>query len=203
MRHAFFDRYSRLASPIHRMPLSLKLGATIAILVTVVFAPISVQPVFFCVAGLLFIVALSSRIPFLHLVRRLLFLEIFVVGITILSLLQPRGMSIFSTLLAKSTLCLFTVVLFSGTTQITDLLRALRRWGTPDLMITVLALMYRYTFVMMDEMERMQRARTSRTFVGRRRDHWQSLSTVVAQLFIRSTERAERIYAAMCARGWK
>jgi energy-coupling factor transporter transmembrane protein EcfT len=29
------------------------------------------------------------------------------------------------------------------------------------------------------------------------------MATVISQLFIRSSERAERIYAAMCARGWR
>jgi len=49
----------------------------------------------------------------------------------------------------------------------------------------------------------MQRARASRTYSNRRRVTWSSLSAVIAQLFIRSVGRAERIYLAMCARGWK
>jgi energy-coupling factor transporter transmembrane protein EcfT len=43
----------------------------------------------------------------------------------------------------------------------------------------------------------------SRTFTRRRRVRWQTLATVVGQLFVRASERAERIYDAMCARGWK
>ncbi|MGA2586237.1 MAG: CbiQ family ECF transporter T component [Candidatus Aminicenantales bacterium] len=35
------------------------------------------------------------------------------------------------------------------------------------------------------------------------RADWVLLSRIVGQLFLRSTERAERIYAAMSARGWK
>jgi energy-coupling factor transporter transmembrane protein EcfT len=49
----------------------------------------------------------------------------------------------------------------------------------------------------------MQRARASRTYSRKRRLAWHTLTTIVGQLFIRSTERAERIYLAMCARGWK
>jgi len=63
--------------------------------------------------------------------------------------------------------------------------------------------MHRYLFVLMDESERMHRARASRTFTHTRRFQWHTLATVVAQLFIRASERAERIYDAMCARGWK
>jgi energy-coupling factor transporter transmembrane protein EcfT len=32
---------------------------------------------------------------------------------------------------------------------------------------------------------------------------WRLLATVIGQLFVHTTERAERIYMAMCARGWK
>lgn len=49
----------------------------------------------------------------------------------------------------------------------------------------------------------MGRARASRTFTGRRRWQWPVLATVAGQLFVRASERAERIYAAMCARGLK
>jgi energy-coupling factor transporter transmembrane protein EcfT len=49
----------------------------------------------------------------------------------------------------------------------------------------------------------MRRARLSRTFTPGRRFQWQALSSVAGQLFVRASERAERIYNAMSARGWK
>jgi cobalt/nickel transport system permease protein len=49
----------------------------------------------------------------------------------------------------------------------------------------------------------MRRARASRTFNQGRLRAWGTLATVIGQLFVRSTERAERIYAAMIARGWQ
>jgi energy-coupling factor transporter transmembrane protein EcfT len=49
----------------------------------------------------------------------------------------------------------------------------------------------------------MQRARASRTFSRSHRLAWRNLTTIIGQLFIRSAERAERIYLAMCSRGWK
>ena len=73
----------------------------------------------------------------------------------------------------------------------------------PGLLVTTLALLYRYLFVLIDELERMQRARAARTFRSSRWKTWQVLASIAGQLFVRSTERAERIYAAMCARGWK
>ena len=73
----------------------------------------------------------------------------------------------------------------------------------PALLLTTIALMYRYLFVLIEEAERMQRARTSRTLRARRAHAWRSTAALAGQLFLRSTERAERIYAAMCARGWR
>jgi cobalt/nickel transport system permease protein len=95
------------------------------------------------------------------------------------------------------------MILLSNTTRFTDILGVLREIGIPSLLVTVLALMYRYLFVLIDEAERMTRARASRTFAAGRLRLWKSAASVVSQMFIRSSERAERIYAAMLARGWK
>jgi cobalt/nickel transport system permease protein len=62
--------------------------------------------------------------------------------------------------------------------------------------------MHRYLFVLAEESARMRRARQSRTFTPRRRLHWQTLSSIIAQLFLRATDRADRIYDAMRSRGW-
>jgi cobalt/nickel transport system permease protein len=203
MRHSFLDRYSRLESPIHGITVSVKLTILVLLLVAIVTTPISLYTAFAVVAIMLLVVAFVSRIPLMFLVRRMLLLELFVVGAAILSLLQPNGIAVFTTLVVRGTLCLLAIVLFSNTTPFSGLLELLRNWRVPHLLITLLALLYRYLFVLVDELGRMQRARTSRTFTGKRAVVWPSLASVVSQLFVRSTERAERIYAAMRARGWQ
>jgi cobalt/nickel transport system permease protein len=203
MRHDFLDRFSRLASPVHRLPSWLKLVAALAIIVTVVSVPARWYAVFAVAALVLLVVAGASRIPPVFLLGRLLLLEPFVVGVALLSLLQPGGARVFLTVLVRSTLCLFTLILLANTTPFAELLRVLRRVGVPSLLLTVLALMYRYVFVLIDERERMQRARTSRSFSPRASRSWHSIASTAAQLFVRSSERADRIYAAMCSRGWR
>jgi len=103
----------------------------------------------------------------------------------------------------KSNLCVLTMLLLTWTTPFLEILQELRRLRLPTIMLTTLALMYRYLPVLAEESRRMQRARASRTFVAKRRIVWQNLTAIIAQLFIRSADRAERIYLAMCARGWK
>jgi cobalt/nickel transport system permease protein len=203
MRHDFLDHYSRLDSPIHRLRADTKLAIALAIVLTTALLPGLFTLYFVTVAVLLVIVAAMSRVPARFLATRLLLLEPLVLGVAVLALLQPGGLRVFTTILVKSTLCLFTMILLSNTTPFAELLAVLRRVRFPALLITTLALMYRYLFVLADEAERMQRARASRTFTKRRFAVWKTLGTVIGQLFVRSTERAERIYAAMCARGWK
>jgi cobalt/nickel transport system permease protein len=203
MRHPYLDRFSRIDSPIHRIPTHVKIVAVIVILLVIAATPLSYPIVFACAGVGLVSVAWLSRVPPRFLLRRMFLLELFVCGVAVLSLLQPGGLAVFARVLIKSTLCVATALLFSTTTPYVDLLQTLKSWKVPSLLITMLALMYRYMFVFFDELGRMQRARTSRTFVDKRMLVWHSLATIVAQLFIRSTERAERIYAAMCARGWR
>ena len=200
MRHDYFDSHSRADSPVHRLPSGVKLGAALAVVLLVVLLPVRAGLVF--AAGLL-AAAFCSRLPWGFLLKRLLLLEPFVLGMAVLALFQPNGGEMFFTIVTRSTLCLFTMVLLSNTTPFAELLRVLRRTRAPALLVTTLALMYRYLFVLVDEAERMHRARASRTFTRRRRHAWQNLGAVIGQLFVRSTERAERIYAAMCARGWE
>ena len=120
-----------------------------------------------------------------------------------LAIFSPGGWPLFGLLIAKVTLCLLTMILLANTTPFADLLRVLKTARVPALLITTLALMYRYLFVLVDESQRMRRARLSRTFGAKRASVWRSTATVAGQLFIRASERAERIYAAMCARGWE
>jgi cobalt/nickel transport system permease protein len=203
MRHGFLDRYSHLDSPIHRLPAAVKLLSALACVLMILLLPLSRPILLAGMAALLLAVAAVSRIPRRYLLRRVVLLEPFVVGVALLALFRPGGWGLFLLLIARCTLCLLVMVLLSGTTPLSDLLRVLKTARMPALLVTTLALMYRYVFVLVDEAQRMQRARASRTFSSRRTRTWRTLSTVVSQLFIRSSERAERIYAAMCARGWQ
>jgi len=203
VRHDFFDRWSRLDSPVHRAPAALKAAGALAVVVAAVTVPLRHGPVFAGLLVLLLVVAALSRVPPSFLLRRLLVVELFVAGVVVLAAFQPRGGAVAAGIVLRSTLCLLAMILLTSTTPFAALLALLRRLRTPALLVTVLALLYRYLFVLVDEVERMQRARRSRTFVGGRARAWRVSGTLIGQLFVRSTLRAERIYAAMCARGWR
>jgi cobalt/nickel transport system permease protein len=133
----------------------------------------------------------------------LAWLSPFILSVALVNALQPEARGSWRAVAVKSTICLLTIILVSNTTPFSRILRVLKAAHVPGLLITTIALMHRYLFVLVEEAERMRRARASRTFKRQRRARWQALSTVVGQLFVRASERAERIYDAMCARGWK
>lgn len=203
MHHDFFDRFSRLDSPIHNFPSFVKLLFSLGIIFIIVIMPIQYRWVFFTFFAILILISFLSKIPWRFIGSRFLFLEPFALGIAVMSLFQHNGFTIFLTILVKSALCLLTIILLSNTTPFSEILSLLRRIGIPTLLITVLALTYRYLFVLVDEAARLRRARESRMFVIRRSRVWLSLTSLMGQLFIRSTERSERIYTAMISRGWQ
>lgn len=195
--------HSHSDSPIHRMPAIVKLGMAFGIIVVTVLMPIEQKGWFVGVVALLVATALLSRLSILFLARRILLLSPFVCGVALLNAFEPSRRGTWVGVALKSAICLFTVILVSNTTPFSKILRVLKMVRVPGLLITTIALMHRYLFVLADEAERMRRARASRTFARRHGLQWRALASVVGQLFVRASERAERIYDAMCARGWK
>ena len=195
--------HSHRESPVSRLPAATKLGVALVIIVVTVLVPPRAVGWFVAASLLLLVAVLLSRIPPLFLLKRLAWLSPLVLGVALVNALQPAARGSWIAVAAKGTICLLTIILVSNTTPFSRVLRVLKTARVPGLLITTLALMHRYLFVLVEEAERMRRARASRTFIPRRGARWQALSTVVGQLFVRASERAERIYDAMCARGWK
>jgi cobalt/nickel transport system permease protein len=185
------------------LPAALKLSIALVIVVGTVLLPAG-RIGWLVGEGLaLMLAAVVSRIPPLILIRRLAMLLPFTLGVALVGMLDPGESVDWRIIALKSTLCLLTVILLSHTTPLGEIIRVLQRMRVPGLLVTTMALMHRYLFVLSDEAGHMRRARASRTFTRGRRFAWSALATVVSRLFIRASERAERIYDAMCARGWR
>lgn len=78
----------------------------------------------------------------------------------------------------------------------------LRRVGVPELFVTQLLLVYRYSFLLAEEAASMQRARDIHSFKGKGKDLF-TTAKLIGSLLIRTTSRAEKIYRAMAARGFR
>ncbi len=120
------------------------------------------------------------------------------------------GLVRFLSIVVRSWLSVQIAILLVATTQFPDLIHALEHLRLPRMLITVIAFLYRYLFVLTDEVMRLLRARQARSAVlpGQRGGGgilWraQTAGNMVGQLFVRSYERSDRIFNAMLSRGYQ
>jgi len=203
MHHSYIDKYADLDSVIHRIDPRLKIiAAFIFILFIVLTSPTTYLSFVLC--GLILLILLAvSRIPFLFILKKTLVVIPFVVLIAIfIPLIKGQdGIILFRGIVIKSYLSVLCMTLLISSTRFTSLLKGLELLKIPKLFIMIMSFMYRYLFLLVDEIQRMRRAKESRSF-GRPRylRKIRTLSNIVGVFFVRSYERAERVYLAMCSR---
>lgn len=125
-------------------------------------------------------------------------------------MVTDTGLGRFLGIVLKSWLSMQVALLLTATTDSADLLSALRGLGVSETLVATISLMQRYLLTLKDEAERLLRARASRSGMregvksgGNLLWRAQIAGGMVGNLFLRSYERSERVYAAMLARGYK
>jgi cobalt/nickel transport system permease protein len=203
----FLDRYSRGTTVCHRLSPRLKIVLTVLVIVSAVALPASMWPAEGCLACLVFAAHSLAEIPVVYLVRRVaLFLPLVVM--TALAIPLARGFAggweMAIGIVFRAIVAFLAALWLVNTTPFDRLLSALCRLGMPRLFAALLAFVFRYIYVLFDELARMKTAQRARTF-GRRpaRAGWKSSVQLVGMLLIRALDRAERIHGAMCSRGWR
>lgn len=208
MRLDALERYADLDAPLQRLDARLKLVGAVVYVVAVVATPVGWWGTL-AAEGLLlaFLIGLSGVPPRELAVRWLGFLVLFGFLTLMVAPARPEraeyGLAaVVLTLLAKDTLAFLATVLLVQVTPFRTLLAAMRRLGVPAVLVSTLQFMYRYLFVLTEELDRMVTARRARTFRRSGRLDWGLLTGLVGVLFLRAFERGERVHAAMLARGW-
>ena len=114
-----------------------------------------------------------------------------------------EGILISARITVKSNAILLAFIALITTSSIASLGAALGRLGVPSKMVHLLLLNYRYIFVMEEEYHRLVRSLTVRGFQASTRVHtYKTFAYLVGMLFVRASERAERVYMAMLCRGF-
>lgn len=220
MRHSFLDRYSDLGSFIHKLDPRTKVITTFAFILVVVLTPPLRWQAFALYFALIASVVLLSKLPPLYVLKRSLVIVPFVLFIAIfIPFLKPgevagsyniwmwhishSGLLILWNVVIKAWLSMLSLILLSATTKFAELLKGLEQLRLPKVMVMLLSFMYRYIFVLVDEVIRMKQARDSRSFGGKRTWQLKTIGNMVGTLFLRSYERGERVYGAMVARGFE
>jgi cobalt/nickel transport system permease protein len=147
-----------------------------------------------------------ARVPLSYLGKRLAW---YLPMVLLLSISLPlaqgfqSGWDIMTAIVFRSLLAFLALIWLVNVMPFDQLLFTLRRLWVPEILIAMLAFMYRYVFVLWDELDRMRVARRARSFgdsgVWIR---WKTSAQLIGMLLIRAMERAERVHGAMCARGW-
>lgn len=87
------------------------------------------------------------------------------------------------------------------TTPFSEILAALRWYRLPPALVDLLAAMYRYVFLLFDEYSSMRAAARARGGYRNWRTGMATLGQILAQVFMRALDRAERVDQAMRVRG--
>lgn len=112
-----------------------------------------------------------------------------------------RGWLSFAVIVMRGLLSVQAALILISSVGFDRFCRNLHRLGMPSVLTTELMFVYRYIFVLADEASSMKRAREARSF-GRRGFGLRIWGATVGELFIRSSQRAERVGLAMKARGF-
>ena len=103
---------------------------------------------------------------------------------------------------AKAILGVVSVVLLAGTTTFPEMVAGFEGLKAPRIFLLIVSFMYRYSFVFVEELRRMQRAMASRNYTARWLWNVPTLGQCLSALFLRSYSRGERVYVAMLSRGY-
>ena len=227
MHSDIFDRYHETESFIHRLDPRVKVTVTVAFILSNALLPDGAWLAFgFAWLFLLFINALSNLGLGFTFKRSFVALPFALVAITVLFSIPGKalttfhflfwdltitdmGLLRFMSILVRSWLSVQMAILLVAVARFPDIVHALEHLRVPTILTTIIAFLYRYLFVLVDEVFRLLRAREARSAAeaGSRSGGsvlWraQVAGNMAGQLFLRSYERSDRVYNAMLARGY-
>lgn len=203
MRHAFIDTYADLNTPLHKLNAKIKIIFLVIFLLLIIFTPIRYAMLFLLYALVMIALVYLSKVPISFILKRFIEIAPFIIIISLSALFNKQGYILFLNCTAKAILAIILVLIISSTTRFDHLLEALKYFKVPRIFIHLMSFMYRYSFLLEDELLRANRAYESRNI--NKKNNFKKikiLSNILGTIFIRTYERAERVYLAMCARGY-
>ena len=215
------DRYASLPSPIHRWDPRFRLVS----IFTLIFSVVLLYNLQLVVIGMIsaIILVCISKIPFSFVLSRMKLVFIFVLpffiiipftltdtgleiasfgGIT-LSYRGTESVEFAAMIVLKALTAVMLIFPMIGTSRMDITIKALEGLHLPNKLVQMFAFTYRYIFVLDDEFMRTDRALTSRGF--KKRGDLYTLTTIskaIAMLFVKSYERADRVFYAMRSKGY-
>ena len=222
-----FDRYHEKASFLHRLDPRVKALVTVIYIISNALLPDGAWLAFVFAWIFLIVANLLSKLGIGYSFKRsIIALPFALIAVTVLFSIPGKplysfsflawdftitdmGLLRFVSILIRSWLSVQMAILLVAVTRFPDLIHALEHLKVPAILTTIIAFLYRYLFVLTDEVFRLIRARESRSAAstGKRAGggvFWRAkvAGNMAGQLFLRSYERSDRIYNAMLSRGY-
>lgn len=225
----FLDPYRPRRSPIHALDPRVKFVLTLAFILSAGLTPLGAWPVYILLFALILSVEVLSELGVAYVLKRAVLAFPFVLAALPVIFTTPGaalftfslgpwtltaslpGLERFLSIAFKSWVSVQAAIVLAATTPFPDLLVAMRAVRMPRLLVAIFGLMWRYLFVLVDEVLRLLRARAARS--GASADAtlkpggsilWRArvAGGMAGSLFLRALERSDRIYLAMVSRGY-
>ena len=223
-----FDRYHHGHSPLHSLDPRIKVIVTIAFILSNALLPDGAWIAFLLAwSFIIFATVMSGLGVGFTFKRSFIALPFALAAITVLFSIPGKpvtsfqflmwdltitdaGLLRFVSIVIRSWLSVQMAILLVAVTEFPKIIHALTHLRVPTILTVIISFLYRYLFVLTDEVMRMLRARQARSAAasGARSGGsvaWRAriAGHMAGQLFLRSYERSDRIYNAMLSRGYK
>jgi cobalt/nickel transport system permease protein len=204
------------ASSVHGLDPRAKVVGLLGLTVVAVTTPLSAWPVYLACAAALAGVSMLAGVGPRTLWNRGKFLIPLVVFVAVFLpfvrggeqielgplALSEAGLAAFAAVSIKAILGTTSAILLGATTAFPSTLRALEALRVPRLFVLIAGFVYRYLFVVVDEVQRMRAALAARAYRPRSALQAAAVGRVATALFLRTHARGERVYLAMLSRGY-
>jgi cobalt/nickel transport system permease protein len=225
----FLDPYRHAESVVHTLDARVKFVLTLAFILTAALTPPGAWPTYVLLLAVILAVEVLSELGVSFVLKRSMLAIPFVLaalpviftlpGPTLFNLplgswtlaASLTGLERFVSIALKSWISVQAAIVLASSTPFPELQVAMRAVGIPRLLVAIFGLMWRYLFVLADEVLRLMRARAARSGhsdqLGLKPGGsvaWRARVTggMAGNLFLRAFERSDQIYMAMVSRGY-
>ena len=229
MHAHFLDPYRHAQSPVHRLDARIKFILILAFILATALMPHGAWPGYVLLFAIIVAVEILSELGVGFVFKRAALAFPFVLaalpviftlpGPALFSLplggwtltASQAGLERFISIALKSWISVQAAIVLASSTPFPELQLAMRAVGMPRLLVSIFGLMWRYLFVLADEVLRLMRARAARSGHSDQPGlkpggsvAWRARVTggMAGNLFLRAFERSDRIYMAMLSRGY-
>jgi len=179
---------------LRRLDARIKVIFCIIILILNLTFPGNLFQLSFLVFYLLF--ALMGKIKLIYILGRI-FIPLFIAIFLMLSRLADLHLAL---VIMAGVAC---ISLLSFTTSIEEVLLALRKFKIPKTLLEIIFFIYKYISIFFQEAQTIYHAQVSRLGYLNFKNSLRSLTILVGMLIVRSFSRAQAIYEAILARGYR